>query len=66
VVRRALPPPGALLAGAGAAALSDEVDRRPGCGGAGAGPGSSVFLDDRDGHMDGGQKPVLLISAPGA
>jgi hypothetical protein len=62
VVRRALPP-GALLAAIDAA-LSDDVDRRPACGGAGAGQDSSTFFDDRDGQMDGGQKPGLLIAAP--
>jgi len=53
VVRRALPPPGALF----------------GTAGCGAGPGqdsSGDFLDERDGQMDGGQKPNLLLvtSAP--
>lgn len=64
VVRRALPPPGALFAVGAAAALSDEVERRPGRG---AGQGSSSdddFLDERDdGQMDGGQKPNLLVTS---
>lgn len=61
-MRRALPPPLP-----GAAALSDEAERRP--GGCGAGQGSGEFLDDErgDGQMDGGQKPGLLVtSAPAA
>lgn len=60
-MRRALPPP------PGAAALSDEAERRP--GGCGAGQGSGEFLDDErgDGQIDGGQKPGLLVtSAPAA
>ena len=64
MVRRALPPPGALFVAGAAAPLSEEVERRrAGCG---AGPGqdsSGDFLDERDGQRDGGQKPNLLVTS---